>query len=60
MIEPYGWEVSWLRHQILNRNTAITTMILADTATEADLHEGHGLWPIVQSRTTRPARRRTP
>ena len=27
-----GWEVSWLPGQILDRNTAITAMILADTA----------------------------
>jgi len=59
MIEPYGWEVSWLPRQTLNRNTAITAMILADTAAEADLHDGHGLWPFIQSRTTRPGRRRT-
>ena len=29
-----GWEVSWLPGQILDRNTAITAMILADTAGE--------------------------
>ena len=43
-----GWEVSWLPGQILDRNTAITAMILADTAAERDLHEGHRLWPFVQ------------
>ena len=26
-----GWEVSWLPGQVLDRNTAITAMILADT-----------------------------
>ena len=30
----HGWEVSWLPGQILDRNTAITAMILADTAAE--------------------------
>lgn len=44
-----GWEVSWLPAQILDRNTAITAMILADTAAEANLHENHRLWPHVES-----------
>jgi hypothetical protein len=43
-----GWEVSWLPGQLLDRNTAITAMVLADTAAERDLHEGHRLWPFVQ------------
>ena len=41
--------MSWLPGQILDRNTAITAMILADTAAEVDLHEGHRLWPHIQS-----------
>ena len=44
-----GWEVSWLPGQTLDRNTAITAMILASHAAEADLHEGHRLWPFIQS-----------
>jgi hypothetical protein len=44
-----GWEVSWLPGQTLDRNTAITAMILADTAAEQDIHEGHRLWPHIQS-----------
>jgi len=44
-----GWEVSWLPGQTLDRNTAITAMILADTAAEQDLHENHRLWPFIQS-----------
>ena len=43
-----GWEVSWLPGQILDRNTAITAMVLADTTAEPDLHEGHRLWPHIQ------------
>ena len=43
-----GWEVSWLPGQILDRNTAITAMVLADTAAERDVHEGHRLWPHIQ------------
>ena len=45
----HGWEVSWLPGQVLDRNTAITAMILADIAGEGDLHEGHRLWPHIQS-----------
>ena len=44
-----GWEVSWLPGQILDRNTAITAMILADTTAETDLQKGHRLWPHIQS-----------
>ena len=44
----HEWEVSWLPGQIMDRNTAITAMILADTADEADLHEGHRLWPHIE------------
>jgi hypothetical protein len=43
------WEVSWLPVRILDRNTAITAMILADTTAEQDLHERHRLWPHIQS-----------
>jgi hypothetical protein len=43
-----GWEVSWLPGQILDRNTSITAMILADLVGEEDLHEDHRLWPHVQ------------
>ena len=44
-----GWEVSWLPGQTLDRNTAITAMILADTTAEPGLHDGHRLWPHIQS-----------
>jgi hypothetical protein len=43
-----SWEVSWLPGQILDRNTAITAMVLADTAVGQDVHEGHRLWPHIQ------------
>jgi hypothetical protein len=46
--ERNGWEVSWLPGQTLDRNTAITAMVLADTAAEPALREGHRLWPFVQ------------
>ena len=41
--------MSWLPGQTLDRNTAITAMVLADTTTDRDLHEGHRLWPHIQS-----------
>ena len=44
-----GWEVSWLPGQTLDRNTAITAMVLADTTAEPGLREGHRLWPHIQS-----------
>ena len=47
--ERNGWEVSWLPGQTLDRNSAITAMVLADTAAERDLAEGHRLWPHIQS-----------
>ena len=43
-----GWQVSWLPGRTLDRNTAITAMILADLAAEEDLHQGHRLWPHIQ------------
>ena len=44
-----GWEVSWLFGQTLDRNSAITAMVLADHAGEPDLNERHRLWPFIQS-----------
>jgi len=41
-------EVSWLPGQILDRNSAITAMVLADLA-GPDLHERHQLWPAIES-----------
>jgi hypothetical protein len=45
---PHEWEVSWLPGQILDRNAAVTAMILADIASRGNLHEGHRLWPHIQ------------
>ncbi len=44
----HGWEVTWLPGQILDRDTAITAMILADIAATGDIHPDHRLWPAVQ------------
>ena len=43
------WEVSWLPGRVLDRNSTITAMILADQAGEHDLDERHRLWPVIQS-----------
>src|SRR5689334_20238379 len=45
----HGWEVTWLPGQILDRDTAITAMMLADIAATGDIHPEHRLWPAVQS-----------
>ena len=45
----HGWEVSWLPGQVLDRNTAITAMMLADTVNQGDLDDEHRLWAAVQS-----------
>jgi hypothetical protein len=43
-----GWEVSWLPGQIVDRNSAITAMTLAEIASKNDFHEGHRLWRHIQ------------
>jgi hypothetical protein len=42
------WEVSWLPGRVLDRNSAITAMVLADQAGVRDLDERHRLWPHVE------------
>jgi hypothetical protein len=46
---PREWEVSWLPGRTVDRDTAITAMILADIAATGDIHSEHRLWPAVQS-----------
>ena len=43
-----GWKVSWLPGRTLDRNSAITAMILADTSADERVREGHRLWPHIQ------------
>ena len=45
----HRWEVSWLPGRVLDRNSAITAMVLADLTGERDLNERHRLWPVVES-----------
>lgn len=42
-----GWHVSWLPGRLLDHNTAITAMVLADVV--GDVDAGHPLWPHIQS-----------
>jgi len=44
-----GWEVSWLPGRIMDRNTAITAMTIADIPGPDDLHTRHRLWPHIES-----------
>ena len=46
--ENRGWEVSWLRGRRMDRNAAITAMVLADTTADERVREGHRLWPHIQ------------
>jgi hypothetical protein len=41
----HAWEVSWLPGRLLDRNEAITAMVLADLAASDTLHDRHRLWP---------------
>ena len=43
------WEVSWLPGRVMDRNSAITAMVLADQAGAYDLNERHRLWPHIES-----------
>jgi hypothetical protein len=46
---PHLWQVSWLPGRVLDRNSAITAMVLADHAREPDLNERHRLWSFIES-----------
>ena len=43
-----AWHVSWLPGRLMDRNTAITAMVLADTVGSGDLQKGHRLWPHLE------------
>ena len=46
--EQHAWEVSWLPGRHLNRNEAVTAMVLADTTANGDVRPGHRAWPHVE------------
>ena len=44
----HWWEVSWLPGRSLDRNSAITAMVLADVTGPDGMHRGHRLWAHVE------------
>jgi hypothetical protein len=50
----YAWQVSWLPGRLMDRNTAITAMTLADTAAAAGLHPPHRPWPHIHGGAAEP------
>jgi hypothetical protein len=46
--ENRGWEVSWLLGRRMDRNAAVTAMVLADVAGLGDIRPGHRLWMHVE------------
>jgi hypothetical protein len=42
--DRHRWEVSWLPGRSMDRNSAITAMVLADIAGPGDVRAGHRLW----------------
>jgi hypothetical protein len=46
--EGHSWEVSWLPGRQMDRNSAITAMVLADAVAADDMQAGHRLWPHVE------------
>jgi hypothetical protein len=46
--QDQAWEVSWLPGRSLDRNSAITAMMLADITSSEDMNAGHHLWPHIE------------
>jgi hypothetical protein len=46
--DRHAWEVSWLPGRHMDRNSAITAMVLADLTFPGDMDTGHRLWPHVE------------
>jgi hypothetical protein len=46
--EAHRWEVSWLPSRSLDRNSAVTAMLLADVTAHGDVKTGHRLWIHVE------------
>ena len=43
-----AWQVSWLPGRHLDRNSAITAMVLADVVGADQVRTGHRLWPHIE------------
>jgi hypothetical protein len=50
--EREAWEVSWLPGRLLDRDSAITAMVLADTLSSRILDPGDRLWPHIEGWAT--------
>jgi hypothetical protein len=50
--QEYVWHVSWLPGRLLDRNTAITAMVLADAVGPGDVHAGLRIWPQIEGWAT--------
>jgi hypothetical protein len=46
--DEHQWEVSWLPGRPVDRNSAITAMVLADVTGPGDVRAGHRLWIHVE------------
>jgi hypothetical protein len=46
--DGHRWEVSWLPGRSMDRNSAITAMVLADVTGPGDVRAGHRLWVHVE------------
>jgi hypothetical protein len=46
--DGHRWEVSWLPGRSMDRNSAITSMVLADVTGPGDVRAGHRLWVNVE------------
>lgn len=44
----HAWHVSWLPGRLVDRNSAITAMVLAEVVATDDVHDGHRLWPHIE------------
>ena len=44
----HAWQVSWLPGRLLDRNSAVTAMILADVAGSGTWYPGDRSWPHIE------------
>ena len=49
--DGHVWEVSWLPGRPMDRNSAITAMVIAEAVGSGDLHPGQRLWPHLEGWT---------
>ncbi len=44
----HAWQVSWLPGRLMDRNSAITAMVLADVVGTGEVDAGRRLWPHIE------------